>query len=62
MVKAVREAVGKKVDSLFGTHGQFTASGAIRMARRLEQYDPLWRAANRRLVLDGARRISSGAL
>ncbi len=42
MVKAVREAVGTKVDILFGTHGQFTASGAIRMARRLEQYDPLW--------------------
>jgi L-alanine-DL-glutamate epimerase-like enolase superfamily enzyme len=42
MVKAVREAVGDKADILFGTHGQFTASGAIRLARRLEQYDPLW--------------------
>lgn len=42
MVKAVREAVGPKVDILFGTHGQFTASGAIRLARRLEKYDPLW--------------------
>ena len=42
MVKAVRDAVGPKVDILFGTHGQFTASGAIRMARRLEKYDPLW--------------------
>ncbi len=42
MVKAVRDAVGTKVDILFGTHGQFTASGAIRLARRLEQYDPLW--------------------
>jgi 2-dehydro-3-deoxyphosphogalactonate aldolase len=30
------------VDLLFGTHGQFTASGAIRLARRLEPYDPLW--------------------
>ena len=27
---------------LFGTHGQFTPSGAIRLARRLEAYDPLW--------------------
>jgi L-alanine-DL-glutamate epimerase-like enolase superfamily enzyme len=42
MVKAVRDAVGPKLDILFGTHGQFTTSGAIRMARRLEQYDPLW--------------------
>ena len=42
MVAAVREAVGTKADILFGTHGQFTASGAIRLARRLEAYDPLW--------------------
>ena len=27
---------------LFGTHGQFSTSGAIRLARRLEAYDPLW--------------------
>ncbi len=42
MVRAVREAVGSTADILFGTHGQFTTSGAIRLARRLEQYDPLW--------------------
>jgi galactonate dehydratase len=42
MVKAVREAVGTRADLLFGTHGQFTASGAIRMAKQLEQFDPLW--------------------
>jgi galactonate dehydratase len=42
MVKAVREAVGTKADILFGTHGQFTASGALRMAKALEPYDPLW--------------------
>lgn len=42
MVAAVRDAVGTSADILFGTHGQFTASGAIRLARRLEQYDPLW--------------------
>ncbi len=42
MVAAVREAVGSKADILFGTHGQFTSSGAIRLARRLERYDPLW--------------------
>ena len=40
--KALREAVGSKADLLFGTHGQMTAAGAIRLARRLEKYDPLW--------------------
>jgi L-alanine-DL-glutamate epimerase-like enolase superfamily enzyme len=40
--KRIREAVGTKVDLLFGTHGQFTTSGAVRLARRLEAYDPLW--------------------
>lgn len=41
-VAAIREAVGTKADLLFGTHGQFTSSGALRLARRLEPYDPLW--------------------
>lgn len=40
--KAIRDAVGTGADLLFGTHGQFTVSGAKRMARRLEAYDPLW--------------------
>ena len=40
--KLLREAVGSKADLLFGTHGQMTASGAIRLAKRLEPYDPLW--------------------
>jgi L-alanine-DL-glutamate epimerase-like enolase superfamily enzyme len=39
---AIREAVGTKADLLFGTHGQFTTSGAIRLARHIEPYDPLW--------------------
>jgi len=38
----IREAVGDKADLLFGTHGQFTVSGAKRLARRLEPYNPLW--------------------
>ncbi len=42
MVKAVREAIGMRGDILFGTHGQFTSSGAIRMAKQLERFDPLW--------------------
>jgi L-alanine-DL-glutamate epimerase-like enolase superfamily enzyme len=42
MVRLVREAVGRQADLLVGTHGQFTSSGAIRLAKRLEIYDPLW--------------------
>jgi 2-dehydro-3-deoxyphosphogalactonate aldolase len=34
--------VGSRCDLLFGTHGQMTAAGAIRLARRLEAADPLW--------------------
>jgi 2-dehydro-3-deoxyphosphogalactonate aldolase len=41
-VKNIREAVGSKCDLLFGTHGQMTPSSAIRLAKRLERYDPLW--------------------
>jgi galactonate dehydratase len=41
-VAEIRTAVGRRADLLFGTHGQFTPSGAIRLARRLEAYDPLW--------------------
>ncbi len=41
-VKRLREAVGSSCDLLFGTHGQMTPAGAIRLARRLEPYDPLW--------------------
>ena len=38
----IRKAVGSRADLLFGTHGQFTPSGAIRLARALEPHDPLW--------------------
>ena len=38
----LREAVGSRADLLFGTHGQMTAAGAIRLAKRLEAADPLW--------------------
>ena len=40
--RKLREAVGTRADLLFGTHGQMTAAGAIRLAKRLEPYDPLW--------------------
>ena len=38
----IRQAIGDKADILLGTHGQFTPAGAIRLAKRLEPYDPLW--------------------
>jgi 2-dehydro-3-deoxyphosphogalactonate aldolase len=41
-VRTLREAVGGRCDLLFGTHGQMTAAGAIRLAKRLEPFDPLW--------------------
>jgi len=42
VVESVREAVGDKADILVGTHGQMVTSSAIRFARRIEKYDPLW--------------------
>jgi len=42
VVGRVREAVGDKCDLLIGTHGQMTTSSAIRLAKRLEKFDPLW--------------------
>lgn len=40
--RRLREAVGNRADLLFGTHGQMTAASAIRLAKRLEPFDPLW--------------------
>ena len=40
--RAIREAVGDRADLLFGTHGQFTTAGAIRLGQALEPYAPLW--------------------
>ncbi|MCZ6553561.1 MAG: mandelate racemase/muconate lactonizing enzyme family protein [SAR324 cluster bacterium] len=42
VTKNMREAVGSKCDLLIGTHGQMTTSSAIRLAKRLEPFDPLW--------------------
>jgi galactonate dehydratase len=41
-VGTIRDAVGGGVDLLIGTHGQMTPSGAIRLARAVERFDPLW--------------------
>jgi galactonate dehydratase len=40
--KAIREAVGDRADLLFGTHGQFTTPGAIRLGQAIDPYQCLW--------------------
>ncbi len=42
VVRNIREAVGTRCDLLIGTHAQMTTSSAIRLAKRVERYDPLW--------------------
>ena len=40
--REIRAAVGDDCDLLFGSHGQMTAAAAIRLARELEPFLPLW--------------------
>lgn len=42
VTKNIREVVGGRCDLLIKTHGQMTTSSAIRLAKRLERFDPLW--------------------
>ncbi len=42
VIAAIRREVGTAADILVGTHGQMTPASAIRFARRIEAYDPLW--------------------
>ncbi|MDH3664543.1 MAG: mandelate racemase/muconate lactonizing enzyme family protein [Alphaproteobacteria bacterium] len=42
VTKNMREAAGDTCDLLLKTHGQMTTSSAIRLAKRLEKFDPLW--------------------
>ncbi len=39
---AVRDAVGDRADLLFGTHGQLSTGGAIRLGQAIAPYRPLW--------------------
>jgi 2-dehydro-3-deoxyphosphogalactonate aldolase len=41
-IAAVRSEIGDAADILIGTHGQMTPAAAIRFAKRVERYDPLW--------------------
>jgi L-alanine-DL-glutamate epimerase-like enolase superfamily enzyme len=40
--RTIRAAVGNKCDILLGTHGQLTPHAAIRLAKRLEPFEPAW--------------------
>lgn len=39
---AIRDAVGDRADLLFGTHGQFNAAGALRLAEAIAPFSPAW--------------------
>ena len=41
-VKTIHHSLKKKCDLIIGTHGQMTTSSAIRLAKRLEKFDPMW--------------------
>lgn len=41
-IRLMRETLGSGCDILIGTHGQTTPASAVRLARRLEPFDPLW--------------------
>ncbi len=41
-VKTIYNSVKNKCDLLIGTHGQMTTASAIRLAKRLEKFDPMW--------------------
>ena len=40
--KCIRDAVGDELEVAIGTHGQFSTSGAIRVAKELEEFSPYW--------------------
>jgi galactonate dehydratase len=42
IVGSLRDAVGTRADILIGTHGQITTASAIRLAKVLEPFNPLW--------------------
>ena len=42
VIGALRNAVGTKADILIGTHGQIPTASAIRLAKVLEPFRPLW--------------------
>ncbi len=41
-VETIHKSVKNKCDLMIGTHGQMTTASAIRLAKRLEKFDPMW--------------------
>ena len=41
-VETIHKVLKNKCDLLIGTHGQMTTASAIRLAKRLEKFDPMW--------------------
>jgi len=41
-VKTIHDSLKNNCDLLIGTHGQMTTASAIRLAKRLEKFDPMW--------------------
>tara|TARA_B100000579_G_scaffold433615_1_gene452730 strand:- start:563 stop:1471 length:909 start_codon:yes stop_codon:yes gene_type:complete len=41
-VETIHASIKNKCDILIGTHGQMTTASAIRLAKRLEKFDPMW--------------------
>ncbi|NJN84730.1 MAG: mandelate racemase/muconate lactonizing enzyme family protein [Caldilineaceae bacterium] len=42
IVRAVRDAVGSNVDLLIEAHDRFTVTNAIRLGRKLDEFEPMW--------------------
>ncbi|MEM7533131.1 MAG: mandelate racemase/muconate lactonizing enzyme family protein [Chloroflexota bacterium] len=42
IVRAVRDAVGDDVDILIEAHDRFTVTNAIRLGRKLSEFEPMW--------------------
>jgi galactonate dehydratase len=42
IIGSLRDAIGTRADILIGTHGQITTASAIRLAKVLEPFNPLW--------------------
>ncbi len=42
IVRAMRQAVGAKIDLLIEFHDRFTVGTAIRVGRKLDEFEPLW--------------------
>lgn len=42
ILSMLKSALGDRADIIIGTHGQLTTASAIRLAKQMEKFDPLW--------------------